>query len=47
MLQMGTGIALSYWDLPPFAQAAHIVLASLLFGAQFYLLLNLYKSAKA
>ncbi len=44
MLQIVTGILLSYWSLPPFAQAAHIVLASLIFGAQFYLLLNLYIS---
>jgi cytochrome c oxidase assembly protein subunit 15 len=44
MLQIVTGIALSYLALPPFAQAAHIVLASLLFGAQFYLLLNLFSS---
>jgi cytochrome c oxidase assembly protein subunit 15 len=45
MLQIGTGIALSYWALPPFAQAAHIILASLIFGVQFYLLLNLYRTA--
>ncbi|MBS7566124.1 COX15/CtaA family protein [Mucilaginibacter sp. Bleaf8] len=45
MLQIGTGIALSYFALPPFAQASHIVLASLIFGAQFYLLLNLFRSA--
>lgn len=44
MLQIVTGIVLSYWALPPFAQAAHIVLASLVFGAQFYLLLNLFSS---
>ncbi|QKJ31167.1 COX15/CtaA family protein [Mucilaginibacter mali] len=44
MLQIGTGIALSYFALPPFAQASHIVLASLVFGAQFYLLLNLSRS---
>jgi cytochrome c oxidase assembly protein subunit 15 len=44
MAQVVTGIILSYMALPPFAQAAHIVLASLIFGAQFYLLLNLYKS---
>ncbi|RFZ83246.1 heme A synthase [Mucilaginibacter terrenus] len=44
MLQIVTGILLSYWSLPPFAQAAHIVLASLVFGAQFYLLLNLFSS---
>ncbi|MGF7042739.1 COX15/CtaA family protein [Mucilaginibacter lappiensis] len=44
MLQIVTGILLSYWALPPFAQAAHVVLASLIFGAQFYLLLNLHRS---
>ncbi|HVV56166.1 MAG TPA: COX15/CtaA family protein, partial [Mucilaginibacter sp.] len=46
MLQIVTGIILSYLSLPPYAQASHIVLASLMFGAQFYLLLNLYRSAK-
>ncbi len=46
MLQIGTGILLSYWALPPFAQATHILLASLIFGAQFYLMLNLYTSVK-
>src|ERR1700761_5453466 len=45
MLQIVTGIVLSYLALPPFAQMLHIVLASLMFGAQFYLLLNLYRSA--
>ena len=44
MMQIGVGIALSYWALPPVAQAAHIVLASLIFGAQFYLLLNFKRS---
>jgi cytochrome c oxidase assembly protein subunit 15 len=47
MLQMVTGILLSYWSLPPFAQASHVVLASLIFGAQFYLMLNLYSSVKS
>lgn len=46
MLQIATGILLSYWALPPFAQALHILLASLIFGAQFYLMLNLYTSVK-
>ncbi|MFC0515935.1 heme A synthase [Mucilaginibacter angelicae] len=45
-LQIVTGILLSYMALPPVAQAAHIVLASLIFGAQFYLLLNLFKGVK-
>ena len=47
MLQIVTGIVLSYLSLPPFAQALHILLASLIFGAQFYLLLNLYQSENA
>jgi len=47
MLQIVTGILLSYWSLPPAAQAVHILLASLVFGAQFYLMLNLYQSARA
>jgi cytochrome c oxidase assembly protein subunit 15 len=46
MLQMVSGIVLSYNGLPPSAQAIHIILASLVFGAQFYLMLNLYRSAK-
>ena len=46
MLQIVTGILLSYWSLPPAAQAAHIILASLIFGAQFYLMLNLYQSVE-
>jgi len=45
MLQIVTGIVLSYLALPPVAQMLHILLASLMFGAQFYLLLNLYRSA--
>ncbi|RYY34445.1 MAG: heme A synthase [Sphingobacteriaceae bacterium] len=45
MLQIVTGIVLSYFALPPFAQAAHILLASIMFGGQFYLILNLRRSA--
>ena len=47
MLQIVTGILLSYLELPPYAQALHIVLASLIFGAQFYLLLNFHKSVSS
>lgn len=46
MLQIVSGIILSYWELPPYAQAVHLVLASIVFGAQFYLLLNLFRSEK-
>lgn len=41
VLQMVVGGVLSYLSLPPTAQALHILLASLLFGAQFYLVLLL------
>jgi len=44
MLQIFAGVLLSYLGLPPIAQIAHVLLASLLFGAQFYLLLNLFTS---
>ena len=44
VLQLVTGLLLSYMGLPPFAQALHILLATLVFGAQFYLLLLLKKS---
>ncbi len=44
VLQIITGLVLSYMALPPFAQAIHILLATLVFGAQFYLLLLLKKS---
>jgi cytochrome c oxidase assembly protein subunit 15 len=41
ILQIVTGIALSYFALPPWAQALHILLATLLFSTQFYLYLIL------
>lgn len=41
VLQIIVGLVLSYLGLPPVAQALHIVLATLFFGAQFYLLLLL------
>jgi len=47
MLQIVTGICLSYLSLPPVAQTLHVLLASLMFGTQFYLMLNLYRSANA
>lgn len=38
VLQIFTGLVLSYFALAPWAQAVHIVLATLLFGAQLYLM---------
>ena len=46
MLQVFVGVILAYLGLPPIAQVAHLFLASLLFGTQFYLLLNLFQTAK-
>jgi len=43
VLQVIVGIVLSYFSLPPTAQALHILLASMLFGSQFYVLLLIYK----
>jgi cytochrome c oxidase assembly protein subunit 15 len=40
------GISLAYFALPPVAQALHLVFASLLFGAQFYVVLALGKSTR-
>ncbi|MEJ6980802.1 COX15/CtaA family protein [Pedobacter sp. P351] len=47
--QISTGFILSHYALPPVAQTVHLLLASLIFGAQYYLLLllkqnKLYKS---
>lgn len=44
VLQIITGIVLSYLALPALAQALHLMLASLLFGAQFYFLLLLKRN---
>ncbi len=40
-LQVITGFVLTYFALAPWAQAIHVFLATLLFGAQFYMLLML------
>ncbi|HYK77792.1 MAG TPA: COX15/CtaA family protein [Daejeonella sp.] len=40
-LQILSGIILSYLALPPVAQTTHLVLACILFGAQYYLMLLL------
>lgn len=39
-LQVVTGIALSHFALVPWAQATHVLFATVLFGTQFYLLLS-------
>jgi cytochrome c oxidase assembly protein subunit 15 len=42
-LEVLTGIAMSYFDFPFGSQPIHLVLASILFGLQFYLLLLVQK----
>lgn len=46
VLQLATGFVLAELGIPPYAQTAHLVLASLLFGAQFYLMLLLGKTSE-
>lgn len=43
VLQMLTGIILGKFAVPPFAQSAHLILASLFFGATYYLMLLMTK----
>jgi len=43
LLQIGSAGILGYFNIPPFAQTIHLVLASLLFGTQYYLMLLLGK----
>ncbi len=44
IIQMLSGIVLARFDVPAFAQTTHLVIASLFFGAQFYLMLLMTKS---
>jgi len=40
LIEVITGMAMFYWDFPFTSQTLHLVLASLLFGIQFYLVLE-------
>lgn len=44
--QFATGYILYHFEMPPVMQTSHLVLASLLFGAQYYLVLLLGKVAR-
>ena len=46
-LEILTGIAMYYVDFPFGSQPAHLVLASLLLGFQFALLLTIFQQQKA
>lgn len=45
--EIGTGIAMYYLDFPFGSQAIHLVLASLLFGVQFYMILEARKATQS
>ena len=40
LVEIATGISMAYFDFPFGSQALHLVLASVLFGVQFSLILN-------
>jgi cytochrome c oxidase assembly protein subunit 15 len=46
ILQFITGYVMYHFALPPFAQTSHLVLASLMFGAQYYLMLLLGRASR-
>jgi heme a synthase len=41
-----TGAGMAYFDVPPFLQPVHLLLATVTFGMQFMLLLKLKNSVK-
>lgn len=43
LLQVVSGLILAYWEIPAYMQTVHLVLSTLVFGAQFYLILLLRK----
>lgn len=45
LVQIASGFLLSYMALPPYAQAIHILFATLLFSLQYYLYLLVYRTA--
>lgn len=45
LVQVASGFLLSYMALPPYAQAIHILFATLLFSLQYYLYLLVYRTA--
>jgi len=46
VLQIITGFVLAYYGMPAFMQTAHLVIATLVFGVQYYLLLLLSKTSQ-
>lgn len=46
LLQLASGFVLAYMGFPAYVQTVHLVLASLVFGSQFYLMLLLGKTSE-
>lgn len=44
IVQMVSGVLLSYFGLPPYAQAIHILFSTIMFGLQYYLYLLVYRT---
>jgi len=44
LIQIGTGLILSNFALPPYAQALHILFSTVLFSLQYYLFLLIYRT---
>ncbi|MBD0779144.1 COX15/CtaA family protein [Maribacter sp. ANRC-HE7] len=47
LVEIISGMAMFYWNFPFMSQTLHLVLASLLFGVQFYLLLESYNADRS
>lgn len=47
LVEVISGMAMFYWNFPFMSQTLHLVLASLLFGVQFYLLLESYNADRS
>ena len=47
LIEVISGMAMFYWDFPFMSQTMHLVLASLLFGIQFYLVLESYNADRS
>jgi cytochrome c oxidase assembly protein subunit 15 len=45
LIQIGTGLILSNFALPPYAQALHILFSTMLFSLQYYLYLLVYRTS--
>lgn len=46
MLEIGTGIGMAYFGIPPFLQPVHLLLGSLIVGIQFLIILDLKRQLK-